>query len=335
MTEARKFVLYVTPPQAQPKGLLARVGSMLMDPVIEGPDGFFRAALHRAFDVTEITLDEAKKEGKVYLKEFDAIVVNWNCRPDGEPAKVEDLDFLKGIGRPRVLLVAGSETEKLPVNPFLDLFALVFKAAPFSDRVRYKITSFNRSKIHATMPACPLVAVRATSVEKTDLSKVGYDAPELGATQDVYFSGSRHSRERLDVETDFANSGFTGLVNLLPKEGERKPDSDYIRYIRAARVNLALRGGGAFTARHLELWCLCAFMLSTPALREIELPMPAQEGVHYVSFESRSDLMDKIRHYIDHEDERLRIATEGRRLFEKYYSFEKHGSYLKKTIAAL
>lgn len=314
---------------------MARIGGLLTDPPLEGADGFFRAALHTAFDVTEISLEDARKEGKVYLKEFDAIVVNWHCRPDGEAAKIEDLDFLKGIGRPRVLLAANPETEKLPVNPFLDLFALVFKSAPFADRVRYKVTSFNRSKIHATMPACPLVPVRAASLDKTDLSRIGFDAPALDSSQDVFFSGARHSRERLDVETDFGNSGFTGLVNLLPKEDGLKPDSDYIRHVRAARVNLALRGGGAFTARHLELWSLCAFMLSTPALREIEIPMPAREGEHYACFDSRNDLMDKIRHYLDNEEERLRIAVQGRRLFETYYSFEKHGSYLRKTIAAL
>lgn len=336
MTEARKFVLYVVPPPPPPKGWLARLGGLLMDPAFEGPDGFFRAALHRAFDVTEITLADAKKEGKVYLKEFDAIIVNGHCGPDGGPARIEDLDFLKGIGRPRILLVANPETDKLPVNPFLDLFALVFKTAPFADRVRYKVTSFNRSKIHATMPACPLVAVRKGNLATMDLAQAGSDAPALDASQDVFFSGTRHSRERLDVETDFANSGFTGLVNLLPaiEEGHR-PDADYIRHIRSARVNLALRGLGGFTPRHLEIWALCGFMLSSPILREIEIPMPAQEGQHYATFESRNDLMDKIRYYLDHEEERLAMAVQGRRLFETYYDFDKHGSYLRKTIAAL
>jgi spore maturation protein CgeB len=42
----------------------------------------------------------------------------------------------------------------------------------------------------------------------------------------------------------------------------------------------------------------------------------------YVSFESPSDLVDKIRHYLDHDDEREEIAARGEQKVRQIYNSE-------------
>lgn len=73
-------------------------------------------------------------------------------------------------------------------------------------------------------------------------------------------------------------------------------------------------------------------MMSSPSIRDVELPMPLEEGKHYVAFDDMDDMVEKIRYYLSHEDERLKIAAAGKRLFDEYYNPERHG---QEILAAL
>ena len=72
-------------------------------------------------------------------------------------------------------------------------------------------------------------------------------------------------------------------------------------------------------ARDAEAMCLEALVLRNP-LSEIQR-VPKLPGVHYVEYaEDCSDLIDKIRYYLEHEDERKQITTNARIYYERYGS---------------
>jgi len=83
------------------------------------------------------------------------------------------------------------------------------------------------------------------------------------------------------------------------------------------------------TFRHFELWCMCSFMISSPSLRDLNLPIPAIEGKHYVCFDGLPDLKDKIDYFLKNPARRRAIAKSGRDLFIKHYNFKRHGRYIK------
>ena len=54
---------------------------------------------------------------------------------------------------------------------------------------------------------------------------------------------------------------------------------------------------------------------------QAETPMYFKEGEDLVSFYSRNDMIEKAHYYAAHEDERLRIAANGREKVAKYHSY--------------
>lgn len=65
------------------------------------------------------------------------------------------------------------------------------------------------------------------------------------------------------------------------------------------------------------------------------MPFEAIDGRHYVTFSDKHDLVDKIRHYAKHVDEREEIIKNGRMLFKEEYNFHKHGNYLVDSLKAI
>ena len=64
-------------------------------------------------------------------------------------------------------------------------------------------------------------------------------------------------------------------------------------------------------------------MLSGTMLLESENPQIStlfSEGIDYAAFSSKEDLLKKIRYYLENEDERLKIAENGRKKCLKYYN---------------
>jgi len=58
-------------------------------------------------------------------------------------------------------------------------------------------------------------------------------------------------------------------------------------------------------------------------LLESENPQVAfffEDGIDYVSFSSKEDLLEKIRYYLKNSEERVRIAKNGRRKMKMFYN---------------
>jgi glycosyltransferase involved in cell wall biosynthesis len=119
-------------------------------------------------------------------------------------------------------------------------------------------------------------------------------------------------------------------------EQRRLPFEEYENAINRSKINIAPEGYGQFTHRHLEIWCMGGFCLSTPSIREVTLPLGnPQEGVHYVAFDDLDDMVEKIRYYLTHDDERETIAAAGRSLFETIYDPARHGEAIRQEVQAI
>ena len=69
-------------------------------------------------------------------------------------------------------------------------------------------------------------------------------------------------------------------------------------------------------------------MLCQNSINELELPLPLVDGKHFVTFESKEDLVDKIKFYLKNNSLRNEIAFNGRKVLEEHYSPKKHGEFL-------
>lgn len=319
-------------------GVVNRLRNRLA-PFYAAQDGFFRASLHAAFRVKELSLADAP--GQV----FDApVFVNWKSLPSGQIAGPSDLAFLKNLNGPKILVCTNARPQDMPADNLCDLFDIVFKREPYLDRDRYALSFHNKMKLRTTMLSCPLVpAPRWADMARFDVSK---SLPPPGQSRyeyDVFFAGAATNQHRVDIaKALYDRKDIHSFLSLqsrsqasvagMPFEGPRLSKRDYARLSRASKVNLALEGIGPFTYRHLELLALGGFFLSTPKIKELELPIALTDGTDYVSYETADDLADKALYYASRDEERQKIATSGRAAFVRDYNFAKHGAFIANAV---
>jgi spore maturation protein CgeB len=54
-------------------------------------------------------------------------------------------------------------------------------------------------------------------------------------------------------------------------------------------------------------------MLCQDSINDLELPIPFEDGKHYVSFKDNEELIEKINYYLQNKDFREKIALNGRK----------------------
>lgn len=107
--------------------------------------------------------------------------------------------------------------------------------------------------------------------------------------------------------------------------------SRFLREAASARLCLHLPGNGPFTHRVAEFLGLGTCMVSIPFTTRLHVPI--EPGVHYVEVANDlSDLVEKCRYYIRHEDERERIARAGREHFDKYLHCDQLAAYYVRSL---
>lgn len=323
--------------------LIRRWRHELLGRKLSGQDGFFVASLYTAFRVVEHDLTWLGNHTQTANKKFDVIFINFKCDAANKGITCSDLTFLAKISAPKVLVVTNAQAGKLPSDSLLDLFDIVFKREHYIDLDRYPVSSANKEKIRNTMLGCPLIKVTHKNVRNIEPKAGGFRTPSQTFSHDLFFSGKTTAPIRLNAMERLHKEGFNilGGLNIHKKYANPIPPSltaphfsrnEYIRAVRCSKINLALEGYGEYTFRHNEILFLCSFMLSTPLIRGLQLPIHLIENKHYVCFENLDDLTDKVRYYLSHESERQEIAQAGRTLFEKEYDFKKHGEYIKQAI---
>ncbi|HEX8903435.1 MAG TPA: glycosyltransferase [Longimicrobiaceae bacterium] len=99
-------------------------------------------------------------------------------------------------------------------------------------------------------------------------------------------------------------------------------DDDYARVVSGSRISLGfLRKANRDlqTQRSVEIPACGGFMLAERTAEHLEL---FEEGLEAEYFEGTGELIDKVRYYLDHEDERQRVAAAGReRCLRSGYSY--------------
>jgi len=161
-------------------------------------------------------------------------------------------------------------------------------------------------------------------LELEDVDRQRYQA-------DIGFTGV-YEREMADLLYGLAEAGLHVVVwgrywNRYPRShsklelrNEWLSGIEYTKAINATRINLGLlrkSAGDLHTARSVEIPSCRAFMLGE---RTEEHQRLFEEGVEAEFFSSFDELLAKCRHYLEHEEERLRIAEGGyRRCIESGY----------------
>lgn len=338
-------ILYIRR-EAKFKRIFETLWRWVPDINFSGQDGFFRAGLNCAFDVAERPLSYLYQNRKNIHKKFDWIILNYKADPRGigfrnDPAIIRWIKTLTNCGK--ALFLNYDRAWTIPQEPLLDVFDVIFKREVLKDKDRYRISERNKAKLRTTMLSCPIVPATLLNYRRINIHKYGYNDPPKDSKLDAMFIGSDSNPIRSSVITHLKNANVQFLGGLYGKANKkigspklhiaRLPMSEYIQHVRNTKVNLALEGKGEFTFRHLELWCLCSFLLSSPSIRSLELPINAEEGKHYVCYDNPDDLLDKINYFVKNETVRNRIAQEGRAMFVRDYDFKKHGAYIASCLS--
>ena len=158
---------------------------------------------------------------------------------------------------------------------------------------------------------------------------IGKSKPSEKSKYDIFFSGKPTSKKRKEIIELLKNQNFNFYGGI---ENSTIPYKQYLTTIYDSSINLALEGKGEFTYRHLEILASCSFMICEDSINQIELPLPLVEGKHFISFKNTEDLLEKINFYLINKELRNKIALNGRKILENYYSPKKHGEMILKKI---
>jgi hypothetical protein len=119
----------------------------------------------------------------------------------------------------------------------------------------------------------------------------------------------------LDIP-DLVRSGkYSGLL----------PYNEYIKRIASAKIAISVRGHGRDTVRYWEIPAFeTLFLVNDPG---IIIPHPFTDGVNCVQFNTLPDLADKIKYYLSHDEERIKIAKAGKEHLHAWHSNERRAEY--------
>ena len=286
--------------------------------------GYIESAIHSNAYTLELPYNYCIIFSKILNFLFDGIFVNWKFTNTHEIKEVEYklLVLSKKFKIKKVIVDITDTSENFIKDEILDGFDYVIK--------REKNKSISNKKYFTTMLPCKLVNYRfSKKKENIDWKKIGNTEPNMNEKYDIFFSGQPNSKSRVELIKFLIDKNynfFGGVENSIITYDQ------YLKCIYNSSINLALKGKGEFTFRHLEILASCSFMLCDKSISQLELPLPLEEGKHFVSFENKEDLIQKIDFYLRHQELRKEIAFNGRQLLEKNYSPKKHGEFILKKI---
>ena len=136
--------------------------------------------------------------------------------------------------------------------------------------------------------------------------------------------------ERYDIHL------YTRNTERVPAGVRRFPEIDgsdgALKVFRVSRINLniTLRSiGSGVPLRVFDVMGMGGFMLSN---WQEEIPDLFEEGKEIVTYRTPEELVDKADYYLQHEDERARIAVNGYRKVKARHTYEHR---LEKIISIL
>jgi hypothetical protein len=295
--------------------------------IIKSTSGYIGAAIHSNAFVLELPYNYCIFFSKILNLIFDGIFVNWkftNYRNDKKDLE-KKLIRLSSIFNIKKVIIDGRDISTSTIDDkILKDFDYVIK--------REKNKNISNKIYFTTMLPCKLVDYKISknkNKETINWNKIGNSKPNENSKYDIFFSGQRTSkyREELIEFLHCKEFKFYGIA-----EDTKIPFKQYLSAIYDSSINLALEGKGEFTFRHLEILASCSFMLCQNSINDLELPIPLVDGKHFVTFNNKEDLLEKINFYLKNDILRNEIALNGRKALEEHYSPKKHGELLFRKI---
>ena len=293
--------------------------------ITKNTSGYIDSAIHSNILTFELPYRYCVIFSKILNLIFDGIFINWKFTNNRDDIHQIENKLKKISEKFKIKKVIVDTTDKSIIivkEDILKKFDFVIK--------REKNKSISNNKYLSTMLPCSLVNyIPSKKKENINWSKIGRPTPNNEFKYDIFFAGKKTSdhREELIKFIKSQNLNFYGGV-----EDIKLPYNQYLETIYNSSINLAFEGKGEFTFRHLEILACCSFMMCEKSINELDLPLPLKEGEHFVSFDNKEDLLEKIYFYLKNKNLRCEIAQNGRKILEEYYSPQKHGNLILKKI---
>ncbi len=138
---------------------------------------------------------------------------------------------------------------------------------------------------------------------------------------DIVFSGSYgYGREERQKYMNYLLSNKVKLVHGGSEGGDHFSTEEYADRYKRAKLALSFsvaRGKNVVNARPFEAMSCGAMLLEQESLELAKLYIPY---VDYVPWTTEVDLLEKVRYYLEHDDERTLIASNGCKKTQELYS---------------
>ena len=293
--------------------------------ITKSTSGYIDAAIHSNAFVVEIPYRFCLIFSKIFNLFFDGIFVNWkftNYRKDKEELENKLLKLSKTYSIKKVIVDGTDRSINILNDEILNGYDFIIK--------REKNKKITSKKYFSTILPCTLVDYKLSKKKEfINWNKIGNSKPNENPIYDIFFSGQKTSKFREEF-TNFLHSKDYNFFGRA--ETTKIPYNEYLKAIYNSSINIALEGKGEFTFRHLEILASCSFMLCQNSINDLELPIPLEDGKHYVSFKDKEELIEKINYYLQNKDLREKIALNGRKVLEDNYSPKRHGEFLLSKI---
>jgi hypothetical protein len=297
---------------------------LLNKKITKNTHGYIESAIYSNAKVFELPYIYCIVFSKILNLIFDGVLIHWKFTMDRNDKNInlKLIELSKKFSIKKVIIDGRDSSLTKIENEVLDRFDYVIK--------QHKNKSLNDKKYMTTMLPLTLINYKISKKQETiNWNKIGMSKPNKRFKHDVFFSGSLNNDIRLETVNYLKNKNlnFYGQFKKIPK-------NEFLDTIYNSSINLALAGiGGAeFTFRHLEILSCCSFLMCHNEINQLELPIPIKDGKHFVSFQNKEDLLDKIYFYLKNDNLRSKISLNGRETLVKYYSPKNHGNLILKKI---
>ena len=127
----------------------------------------------------------------------------------------------------------------------------------------------------------------------------------------------------------FTGSDTSLLSERIVKMGTIESQKGMPRVFRQSKINLNITTRSITSGLSQRVWDVlaCKGFLLTNYQPEIELYF--KDGIHLATYSSQEEMLDKIRFYLSHDDERKKIAQKG------YDEMNQNGSIVNRVIAII
>ncbi len=157
-----------------------------------------------------------------------------------------------------------------------------------------------------------------------------FNNPDKERDIDIVFSGSYgHGREERQKYMNYLLSNKVKLLHGGSEGGDHFTTEDYAERYKRAKLALSFsvaRGMNVVNARPFEAMSCGAMLLEQESLELAKLYTPF---VDYVPWTTEVDLLEKVRYYLEHDEERKKIAEAGHQKTKELYSAL---TFWKKTL---